>query len=125
MIRDYESKLFFVYKERIIMLNNFIQSATVKGLGIVAGADANIATPFEKVQSAIKSLATQITNLTPWIALLCAVVIGVMWMSGQRGSQLAKSWAGKVITGIAIVVLAALIINWVVSVFGGSSNVSI
>lgn len=107
------------------MLNNFIQSATVKGLGIVAGADANIAAPFEKVQTAIKSLATQITNLTPWIALLCAVVIGVMWMSGQRGSQLAKSWAGKVITGIAIVVLAALIINWVVSVFGGSSNVSI
>lgn len=125
MIRDYESKLFFVYKERIIMLNNFIQSATVKGFGIVAGADANIAAPFEKVKSAIKSLATQITNLTPWIALLCAVVIGVMWMSGQRGSQLAKSWAGKVITGIAIVVLAALIINWVVSVFGGSSNVSI
>lgn len=109
------------------MLNNFIQSATVKGLGIVAGADANanIATPFEKVQAALKSLATQITNLTPWIALLCAVVIGVMWMSGQRGSQLAKSWAGKVITGIAIVILAALIINWVVSIFGGTSNVSI
>ncbi|WP_301052045.1 MULTISPECIES: TrbC/VirB2 family protein [Lactobacillus] len=107
------------------MLNNFIQSATVKGLGIVAGADANIATPFEKVQAALKSLATQITNLTPWIALLCAVVIGVMWMSGQRGSQLAKSWAGKVITGIAIVVLAALIINWVVSIFGGTSSVSI
>lgn len=125
MIRDYESQLFFVYKERIIMLNNFIQSATVKGLGIVAGADANIATPFEKVQAALKSLATQITNLTPWIALLCAVVIGVMWMSGQRGSQLAKSWAGKVITGIAIVILAALIINWVVSIFGGTSNVSI
>lgn len=109
------------------MLNNFIQSATIKGLGIAAGADAdaNIAAPFEKVQTAIKSLATQITNLTPWIALLCAVVIGVMWMSGQRGSQVAKSWASKVITGIAIVVLAAVIINWVVATFGGSSNVSI
>ncbi len=107
------------------MLNNFIQSATVKGLGIAAGADANIAEPFSKVQSAIQSVAKQVSNIAPYVALLCFVIIGVIWMSGQRGSQLAKSWAGKVITGIAIVVLAVLIINWLVSIFGGTSNVSL
>lgn len=107
------------------MLNNFIQSATIKGLGIAAGADANIATPFAKAQAAIQSVAKEVSNIAPYVALLCFVIIGVMWMSGQRGSQLAKSWAGKVITGIAIVVLAVLLVNWVVSIFGGTSNVSI
>lgn len=107
------------------MLNNFIQSATVKGLGIAAGADADISAPFLKVQAAIQSVAKELSNIAPYIALLCFVIIGVMWMSGQRGSQLAKGWAGKVITGIAIVVLAVLIINWLVSIFGGTSNVSI
>ncbi|WP_279037447.1 TrbC/VirB2 family protein [Lactobacillus taiwanensis] len=109
------------------MLNNFIQSATIKGLGIVAGADANanIATPFAKAQAAIQSVAKEVSNIAPYVALLCFVIIGVMWMSGQRGSQLAKSWVGKVITGIAIVVLAVLLVNWVVSIFGGTSNVNI
>lgn len=107
------------------MLNNFIQSATVKGLGIAAGADANIATPFAKVQAAIQSVAKEVSNIAPYVGLLCFVIIGVMWMSGQRGSQLAKSWAAKVITGIAIVVLAVLLVNWFVSIFGGTSNVSI
>ncbi len=104
------------------MINNLV--STIHGLGLVQGA-ASITTPFEGIKGALQTIATQVSNIAPWVALLCMVVIGVMWMSGQRMSQIAKSWLGRVVIGIGIVAMAVFIVPWLYSIFGSSASVSL
>lgn len=104
------------------MINNLI--STIHGLGLVQGAES-ITTPFDRGQVALQTVATAVSKIAPWAALLCLAIIGVMWMSGQRMSQIAKGWLGRVVIGIGIVAMAVIIVPWLFSIFGSSATVSL
>ncbi|HFU7090106.1 TPA: TrbC/VirB2 family protein [Bacillus cereus] len=75
---------------------------------------------FDSVGNIFKEWAGRLQSTAMWIALLCVVITGLMFMFGEGPSRKAKTWLLYIIGGCIIVWGAMEIVQTVQGVSNGS-----
>lgn len=78
------------------------------------------ATVFDNLKSSLNTLQSNLTSLAWPIFITMCILAGIAWVAGGRGAEWAKGTLGKIIIGVFIVSLAAVIISTFRSMSGGS-----
>lgn len=73
----------------------------------------------DRVTKSITSLEAPFSTIGKTLAVLMIIILGIAWISGRQGAAWAKGQLGRVVCGVAVIVLAVDLVAWVTGVFGG------
>lgn len=96
-----------------------LQTLQLMAMNTMAGA---VLGPFQNMHTAVEQITQGLKYIFPGIAIVFVIVSAVLITTGRRGSEIGKSWLVKVCEAVAIFAIAATLVTWLISIFGGSGS---